>query len=185
MAGEAAAGSCRAYRLDPETLPVRSFPRGDEAAVSFIIERERTIIIHRQTAEGTARMQSVPLSDYRGVSIRIDPLDDEGAIRAHIELLHRDPSLTLPLVVTEDADIVERDWMAWGRTLGLPLLIIGLDRSVGAPLGEDEPTIRIAPQKPRRYSVLSGRRPRFLTRRKTGRTLGLDLIDGREIIARD
>jgi hypothetical protein len=67
--------------------------------------------------------------------------------------------------------------------LGLRLLVIGQDGSIGEPLARG---IAMAPQKPRRrHSYFAKRRPRFLTRRKPGRTPEGERLTGREIIARN
>jgi Family of unknown function (DUF6101) len=100
-------------------------------------------------------------------------------------LLHSDPSLTLGLSVTEDPNEVAEDWQAWARALDLPLLVIGQDGSVGEPLAQIGGVIIGAPKPRRRHSYFAGRRPRFLTRRKTGNRDRMVRVEGREIIARD
>jgi hypothetical protein len=183
VAGGAIAGSSRAFRLDPHTLPARcSPPSGEAAGLSYVIERERTTV-RRPTPGGPVTL-SVPVDAYRGVAVRMEPLGGEGAVTAFVELLHADPSLTLQLAVTDDPYAIAGDWQAWGRTLDLPLLIVGQDGSVSEPLAG--PGVLIAPTKPRRrHSYFAARRPRFLTRRKTGRLELMIVTGGREIIARD
>ena len=182
MAGGATVGSSRAYRLDPHTLPARGSPfGGGVAAAAFIIERDHAIVSRPVTGGGTL---TVPLAAYRGVAVRMEAIGDNGDVRAFVELLHADPTLTLQLAMTDDPEEIAGDWQAWGRTLNLPLLIVGQDGSVGAPLAQTG--IRMARPKPRRrHSYFAKRRPRFLTRRKTGRPELMQTLTGREIIARD
>lgn len=185
MTGGATAGSSRAFRLDPHTLPVRRFALAGEAAgTAYVIEREQAIV-RRPIADGRAVTLTVPVAAYRGVSVRMESTGDNGEVRAFVELLHADPALTLALAITEDPEDIAGDWQAWGRALGLPLLVIGQDGSVSAPLEQLGGLIVAAAKPRRRHSYFAARRPRFLTRRKTGRRGPTVVVSGREIIARD
>ena len=104
---------------------------------------------------------------------------------AHVELLHADASLTLTLAVTDDPYDIYADWQAWAKALGLPLLVVGQDGSVGGPLAGMGGIIAARPQPRRRHSFFAQRRPRFLARRKAGSPGAAPRIEGREIIARD
>jgi len=183
--GSAAAGSSRSHRLDPHALPARAvIASGDAAGAVFIIDRERAVVV-RKASGGRAVTSAVPLADYAGVAIRVEPNGAGGRVRVFVELVHDDPSLTLPLAVAEDPDDVAADWQAWGRALNLPLLVVAQDGTVSAPVGRLG-RLTIAPAKPRRYhSFFAARRPRFLARRKPGRHGPAERIQAREIIARD
>ncbi len=183
--GTAAAGSSRGHRLDPHVLPARAaIASGGAAGAVFIIDRER-VVITRNAAGGRAATRAVPLADYDGVAVRIEPNGARGRVRVFVELLHADPSLTLPLVIADDPHDVGADWQEWGRALNLPLLVVAQDGAIIAParkLGG----LAIAPAKPRRYhSFFAARRPRFLAKRKPGRHGPAERIKAREIIARD
>ncbi len=184
MAGGATVGSGRHIRLDPHTLPARGFPLfGDAAAATFVIEHDR-VVVSLPVGAGPAQSVAVPLAAYRGVSVRMEAVGDNGDVRAFVELLHADTTLTLTLATSDAPEELAGDWQAWGRTLGLPLLIVGQDGSVSAPLFGR--SVTMAPPKPRRrYSYFAKRRPRFLTRRKTGRPELMERLTGREIIARN
>ena len=96
--------------------------------------------------------------------------------------------MSLPLVVVEDlgdGEDVAADWQAWGRALGLPLLIVDGDGTVRAPLDQLGPLVVGQASSRRAPSALKGRRPRFLKRRKTGFYKEIETLYGREIIARD
>jgi hypothetical protein len=184
VAGGATAGSSRTYRLDPHTLPARSFPSSGVAGPAFVIDRDRAVV--RRSAIAGVAMLTVPVAAYRGVAVRMESTGDTGEVCAFIELLHAEPSLTLTLAITDEPYDIEDDWRAWGAALKLPLLVVGQDGSVAAPLAGPYPSIAVAPAKPRRrHSFFAARRPRFLARRKVGRSAAGVRVDGREIIARD
>lgn len=180
MASGATAGSSRAFRLDPHSLPVRGSGRGE---ASFIVDRERAIVRVPLRA-GPAMTLTVPLNAYSGVAVRMAPSGEPGAIRVTVELLHADPKLTLVLIAADQPEDVAADWQAWGKALNLPLLVVGQDGSVSAPLEHMGSLTVGRPKSRRRHSFFAGRRPRFLTRRKTGHTGPRETLSGREIIAR-
>jgi hypothetical protein len=185
VAGEATAGSSWGYRLDPHILPVRgSAQDGGAANTAFILDSERAIVQHLRRA-GPPLTQTVPLASYRGVSVRMEPASAAGHVRVFVELLHKDPALTLPLIVGDEPEDVAADWQAWGRALNLPLLVVGQDGSVSDPLGDLGGVFAGPPRSRRRHSFFAGRRPRFLTRRKTGHSRPTERLTGREIIARN
>ena len=180
MAGGATVGAGRTFRLDPTTLPARGFAdNGEAVAATFIVERERAVI------DRGGDTRAVPLGTYRGIAVRMVSAGSDGSVTAFVELWHNDPSLTLPLTVTDDPNDAAGDWQAWARALDLPLLIIGQDGSVGEPLALTRGAVMCPPKPRRRHSFFAKRRPRFLTRRKTGRLDTVRIVFGREIIARD
>src|SRR5205807_9228203 len=105
----------------------------------------------------------IPLDGFLGVAVR--PLIAAGeADRIAITLEHRDPSLSILLYLGEEVDELLAEWQLWGRILGRPLLIAGLD-------GNLRPAItalvngQTAPRR-RRRTPLRKRRPSFSARRK-------------------
>ena len=186
MAGEATVGSSRAFRLDPLTLPVRGFARpGGTAEAAFVIDREHAIV-HWQGKAGASTAESVPL---RQLSRRGGAHGDDGRHRrdpgASSNCSTSDTWLTLPLVVADDPEDVAADWQAWGHALNLPLLVVGQDGSVSGPLAQIGGLVTTIAKPRRRHSFFAGRRPRFLTRRKTGHGRSTEQLAGREIIARN
>jgi hypothetical protein len=174
-------GSGRSFRLDPHVLPVAAPASGGAA---FVIEPERVLARRMVTPAGPAMQIAVPLSAYRGVAVRMQSVGDNGEVRAFIELLHTDPALTLTLAESDMPEDLAVDWQAWGRSLKLPLLVIGQDGSVDEPL--ERYGLATTRPKPRRYhSYFAKRRPRFLVRRKTGEQKRMERVSGREIIARN
>jgi Family of unknown function (DUF6101) len=184
VAGGASAGSSRTFRLDPNILPVRfSAPFGGAAQAVILLDRERAVV-RGTTRAGVPITLDLPVANFDGVAVRMVQQGDAGAIRVFVELRHRDPGLTLPLIVADEPEEVAADWQAWGRTLNLPLLVVGQDGSVMQPV-QRIGSLTVAAAKPRRrHSFFAGRRPRFLTRRKVGHISTVEVLFGREIIAR-
>lgn len=182
-------GSGRALRLDPFSLPVRYGAR-DQAADGQIrqVELHRERVILRREVRGMLMAVGVPVAAFRGVTLRVQQADDEMPATACVTLDHSDEALCLPLYEAEDTDDVLAVWRAWGRVLGLPLMVAELNGAVHEPfprLGAveiDEPSPRR-----RRRSALRRRRPMFLTRRKPGADIANSPVhrDEREIIARN
>jgi hypothetical protein len=106
-----------------------------------------------------------------------------GGLIVVVELMHRDPALSLPLVVADEPEDVAADWQAWGRALNLPLLVVTEDGTVKAPVDRIGALVVYESKPRRRYSFFADRRPRFLVRRKPGRAGPMERVTGREIIA--
>jgi hypothetical protein len=162
------AGSGRALRLDPLSLPV-SFNAHDARADGCVrqIELHRERVVMRRAVRGMQMAVNVRVSDFRGVARR--GIDDAQMV----VLLHRDPSLTIPLCVSEDANEIETAWQVWSDIFALPQL-------------QDEASRKPAPRR-RRHNVIRTRRPKFLVRRRAGVAAKEARIHRgeREIIARD
>ena len=162
------AGSSRALRLDPLSLPL-SFQAQDARADGGVrrieLHRER-VILHR-AVKGMRMAINVRVSDFLGVALR--GLDDAQML----VLVHRDPSLNIPLCVSSDGEEIASAWQMWSDIFALPLL------------SEDEP--REPAARRRRHNAIRARRPKFLVRRRAGDLLNPANIhqDEREIIARD
>lgn len=166
--GSHSAGSSRALRLDPLSLPIRfdaHDTRADGGVRQIELHRER-VILHRAVA-GMRMAIKVRVSDFRGIACR--GLDDVRMVM----LVHRDPSLSVPLCISNDSDEIERARMLWSEIFALPQLPDDTPREPG--------------QRRRRHSMISRRRPRFLMRRRTGALLDAprNYAGEREIIARN
>ena len=182
--GGATAGSSRAQRLDPHSLPVR-YAASDAAADGQTrdIELHRERVVVRRSVGGMRMAFNMPLSAFNGVALKMMPGD--GAVA--IVLAHDDPALTLPLAVTDEADEAFAEWHSWAEALGLPLLVedrVGFRKA--SPLLGELAACRPRPRR-RRRSSLKARRPSILLRRMVGRmTEATPVHQGeREIIARD
>lgn len=166
--GSNSAGSGRALRLDPFSLPV-SFSAHDTRADGGVrqIELHRERVVLRRAVSGMRMAVNVRVSDFLGVALRTT----EDA--QMLVLLHRDPSLSIPLCVSADNDEIATAWTVWSETFALPQL-------------EDAHCKEPAPRRRRRNAIRS-RRPRFLMRRKPSELLPTANVyrDEREIIARN
>jgi Family of unknown function (DUF6101) len=162
------AGSSRALRLDPLSLPV-SFDAHDARADGGVrqIELHRERVVLRRALHGMQMAVSVRVSDFLGVALR--GIDDAQML----VLAHRDPSLTIPLCVSSDRDEIVAAWQMWSDIFALPQL--------------PEDKAHEPAQRRRRHHTIRARRPKFLVRRRSGDLLNpANLHQGeREIIARD
>lgn len=162
------AGSSRALRLDPLSLPV-SFDAYDARADGGVrrVELHRERVVLRRAVRGIRMAINVRVSDFRGIALRF--IDDAQILI----LVHRDPSLTVPLCVSSDRDEITAAWQMWSDIFALP------------QLPEDkacEPASRR-----RRRNAIRARRPKFLVRRRGGGPLDPSNVHRgeREIIARN
>lgn len=182
--GGCPAGSGRAERLDPFSLPVR-FTARDEAADERLrhVELTRERVVVRRSVAGMRMAVNMPLSAFRGVAIRVALDVDAGVV---VELAHKDPALALPLFVSRETDEAFTEWRSWARVLGLPLLVEddGDLREPFARLGQ----LAIDAPRPRRRrrSPLKRRRASLPLRRALGRIIDTTPVHRgeREIIAR-
>ncbi len=155
-------------RLDPLSLPL-SFQAQDARADGGVrrieLHRER-VVLHRAVS-GMRMAVNIRVRDFKGVALR--GLDDAQVL----VLVHRDPSLNIPLCVSSDREEIASAGQIWSDILALPLL------------AEEEPHEPAA--RRRRHNAIRARRPRFLVRRRAGDLLNPANIHAgeREIIARD
>ncbi|WP_283842502.1 DUF6101 family protein [Bradyrhizobium sp. G127] len=162
-------GSSCMLQLDPHSLPV-SFEardgRADGGVRHIEIHRERVTV--RRAVGGIRMAINVRVSEFLGIACR-ETNDGRALI-----LVHRDPSLSVPLLVTTDELQLDQAWQMWGDMFALPQI-------------EDEAgdARQPAPRR-RRRNVIKDRRPKFLVRRKAGRAaMEPPIYRGeREIIAR-
>lgn len=164
--GIAPAGSSRSLRLDPLSLPVRfdaHDPRADGYTRQIELHRERVVL--RRAVRGMQMAINVRVADFTGVALRGN---DEART---LVLVHRDPSLSIPLLVGADADEIAEAWAIWSEIFALPQL--------------DEGARKPAARR-RRANAIRARRPKFLMRRRAGIARELSVHRGeREIIARN
>jgi hypothetical protein len=183
------AGSSRALRLDPLTLPVH-FTANDAVADEQVrhVELHRERVILRRAVRGMRIALNVPVQAFLGVSIRLMPEGDDTPAGIAVFLEHRDPALSIELYAAENSDDVVAEWQLWSRVLGVPCLVAGSDGALTEPFPRLGAVRCKAPaQRRRRRSPLSKRRPRFLARRRAGvvRRVALVHQGERELIARN
>ena len=193
-AGRIAAGSSRAsVRLDPFSLPVR-FEAADTAADGRrrVVDLHRERVVLRRSVGGMRMALNMPVAAFRGVAIRLTGQEgaEEGAPPSSLAVVleHADPALSLKLYAEPGTDDIVAEWQAWGRVLGLPLLVAEGDGSLREPfqrlgrLRVEAPTWRR-----RRRTAIARRRPSRLLRRRAGKLPATPEVhrDEREIIARN
>jgi Family of unknown function (DUF6101) len=177
-------------RLDPFSLPVR-FQAADAAADERlrIVDLHRERVVVRRSVRGMRMAVSLPVAAYRGIAIRLIGTAGEIPNAIAVVLEHCDPGLSLPLFATAaGGDDVVAEWQAWGRVLGLPLLIAESDGSMREPFARLGAVRVEAPiRRRRRRSAIARRRPARALRRRAGlRPDAPPVYRGeREIIARN
>lgn len=164
------AGSGCNMQPDPHSLPV-TFEARDGRADGGVrhVEINRDRVLVQRAVSGIRMAIAVRVNEFLGIACR---LTNEGQA---LVIAHRDPSLSIPLLVTSDGEEIEQVWQMWSDLLALPRIEEENDRT-------REP----APRRRRRNAV-SARRPKFLVRRKAGHYLTQPLVHSgeREIIARN
>lgn len=188
-AGRLAAGSSRAPRLDPFSLPVRfeaADAEADEHRRIVDLHRER-VVLHR-SVRGMRMALDLPLAAFRGVAIRLAARANEKPTAVAVVLEHGDPALSLPLYASNESDDIVAEWQSWGRVLGLPLLVTEQDGSLREPFTRLGAVRVEAPaSRRRRNTAVARRRPTRLLRRWPGVPAATPVVHRgeREIIARD
>lgn len=131
----------------------------------------------RPVAPAIERVGSVRIlrgtAGWRGVALRLaNPSGDDE--RFELALTAGD-GRSIVVACAEEADAVAL-WRDFGRASGLPLLLETADGTVTAPFPQIG-RLALGPVRiRRRHGLLNGRRPRFLTRRKTGRLADLPVV---------
>ena len=139
--------------------------RADGGVRNIELHRERVVL--RRAVQGMRMAINVSVRDFLGIALR--GLDDAQML----VLVHRDPSLSVPLGVSSDREEIATAWQMWSNIFALPQL-------------PEEKACEPAARR-RRHNAIRARRPKFLVRRRGGDLLNpANLHQGeREIIARD
>ena len=182
-------GSGRSLRLDPFALPARYAARdgGADGQVRQIeLDRERVVL--KRAVRGISMKVRLPVNEFRGVTMRTLPPEGAEPAAVAVVLEHRDNGLSVPLFVAPEGDEAMAQWKAWGRVLGLPLLVVEGDGSLREPFRRiGRVGVGVLSVRRKRRAAIRWRRPSILMRRKPGRPrLEPQVHRGeREIIARD
>jgi hypothetical protein len=133
------------------------------------VELHRKRIVLRRSLHGMRMAITMPVSDYTGI-IRRAARGDHTLV-----LAHRDPALSIPLLVTADAEELDEAIRVWCMFFALPEIADEI-AAAASP----------APRR-RRHNAVKWRHPRVLMRRSGGGALAdMDVHRGeREIIARE
>ena len=185
------AGASTGFPLDPGRLPLTFHSRAGTFSASshevheveINLDRERVMInpVAASAPVGTV----VPVNAFDGVMVQVAPADQNGTVCAKLILKHPDEGLSVLLAETGNPEELAAIWPAWSKSLGLPMLVCDLGGKV-KPIEAYSARPSSCPAPRRKLALLTGRRPRFLVRRKTGseKTLRMVHRGEREIIAR-
>lgn len=174
----------RAFRLDPAALPasnkVASGIVAGNGEVAYIIE-PGMIYIARHLPCGIPMTMRFSPRAFVAIAARTLPGARPGSMIATLELMHRDPALSLPLLVADNLDDIAADWTRWARLFNLPMAMVDAGGGVDFIDTVNGP-VRLGQAKARRRRAVSTRRrPRFLMRRKMGSGELTGMVQGREI----
>jgi len=160
-----------------EAMLVQRDRRADGGARRVRVTRSDILIARR--FGGVDMMITVPVPAYHGVALDVRE-DRDGAPSYRLSLAHRDSDLDIVLAETLDGGEAAAEWKYWAAFLGLPRL--ALEDGEFAPVDAAAPA-QANVQRRRDVNVMK-RRPRFLSRRKTGDAARTDavFVDEREII---
>jgi hypothetical protein len=177
-------------RLDPYALPAR-YSAQDGSADGQVrnIELDRDRVILRRAVRGIAMKIGVPVTEFRGVALRILPPESGQPAAAAVMLEHKDSALSVPLFITaENGTEAVAKWKIWGRVLSVPLLVPDDDGALREPFPRTGTTNHgRSSARRRRRAAIRWRRPAMAMRRKPGRlaTTAAVYRGEREIFARD
>jgi hypothetical protein len=172
------------------SLCLKRFEAADEAADERrrVVDLFRERVVVRRCVGGMRMALNLPVSAFRGVAIRLKQTEHVPLSAIDIVLEHGDPALSLPLFSSETADEIVADWQAWGRVLGLPLLVAERDGSLREPFARLGAVLVEAPtRRRRRRSTIARRRSSMRLRRHAGGLPETPTVHSgeREIIARN
>ena len=152
------AGSGRGERLGPFALPLR-FEVADHAGEGRLrsVELDRERVLLGRASRGIKTALSLPLVAYRGVAVRMEPPARATAGTVAVVLEHPDPTLSLTLYRAAHGSDIVAEWRAWGRALGVPLLVAEADGCLREPF---EHIGAVVVGRPVSRRVRSPRKPR-------------------------
>ena len=146
---------------------------------------EEGIRFERRIA-GVAMRVVIPFTLYRGVLLELETLPAPDSFRFTLSLAHEDSEFDVRLFEACNDEDITAEWQYWSRRFALPLLIRNAEGRLTEPFARLGALLTTRPAPRRMPSSLACRRPRFLTRRRTGKLPAEPRIHReREIIARD
>ncbi|MEO0328905.1 MAG: DUF6101 family protein [Pseudomonadota bacterium] len=140
-------------------------------------------VVRKTLSCGLPISMALPARAFEGVAARAIE-DENGKVMVSLELRHRDPELSVPLLFANDMTDVAADWHSWSRLMKLPMLILDI---AGNPTPVQRMLGQIMLEEPweRRKRITTPRyRPNFLRRRQQGVVSTVTKISASEIIAR-
>lgn len=170
---------------DPGSLPTRfSHPIGDTGqTVQVYLDKDHAIV--KRNVGGLPLTLVVPIHVFEGIMVRVVPGESTGSVRGSLTLKHPDDALSITLADTDRPENLSATWTAWSKRLNLPMLVCDTGGAV-KPIEAYRAQSHAAPAPRRKLGMLTGRRPRFLVRRRVGTHADTSRVHRgeREIIAR-
>lgn len=186
------AGASASYPLDPGSLPAifesraggMSHHKNSSVPVQVHLDRE-SLVLKGRSVNGPINVV-VGIQTYSGVMVQITPADEAGSVSAKLILKHPEDGLSVVLAETDNPEELASAWPAWSKSLDLPMLVCDLGGAV-KPIEAYSVRTSERPASRRKLALLTGRRPRFLVRRKVGQMAARHPVHRgeREIIARN
>ncbi|UXN06268.1 DUF6101 family protein [Bartonella sp. HY761] len=116
-------------RLDPCHLPQKIAFHGQNTVFCGTLTENTIIVQQDNSAANSALPQDsnvikiIPLSSYYGVSAhRLKGGKNDNLLA--LMLVHKDPSLSIPLLISDNYDDVLLDWRLWADLYNLPMMVI-------------------------------------------------------------
>nr|WP_244318397.1 DUF6101 family protein [Roseibium hamelinense] len=152
---------------------------------SYVVSLDKDGACFRPVTSDNQGTLVIPTKVFDGVMVEVKPGTLPGSVCAKLILKHSDDTLSVVLCETDRPEDLASAWPAWSKALGLPMLVRDLGGRI-KPIEAFQAEKTGAPHARRKLSMLTGRRPRFLVRRKTGNAeRSIKSYKGeREIIAR-
>lgn len=131
-------------------------------------EAVKTVTVRKTLQQsGVAIKIKVPVDEFVGVAVSTT-ISDEGVLKSAIELVHGDPDLNYQVFEELGNGNVVAEWQNWGKKLRLPLFIKAGDGSLLPYSQQVDGVLLGKASRRRKLSAETGRRARFLNRRKPG-----------------
>ncbi len=159
--------------------------RGNVAASPVVVRMDGQTVSVDLIGEESPTTLIAPIHSYAGVMVEINATGAPGAVVARLVLKHTDPQLSVVIAETCQPEQLATSWPSWASALSLPMLVCDTGGSV-KPIEAYSVRPGGVPHPRRKLALLTGRRPRFLVRRRCGGSPeDRPVIRGeREIIAR-
>ena len=125
--------------VDPFNLPVRyelpgrtAFERAVGAKWAVTLYKDH-VVVWRDAPLTRVKPLVLELTEFDAVVIA-GGYAKSGSFRIAVNLLSNSRKLSIPLYVADHSDDVASYWQAWGRSLGLPVRVVGPDGALTDPL---------------------------------------------------
>lgn len=130
--------------------------------------KAKTVTVRKKLEKsGVAIRIKVPVAEYFGVAVSTI-INSEGVLSSEIMLVHEDEDLNYRVFQELGNNNVVAEWQNWGKKLRLPLYIKAGDDGL-MPYSQQVGGVMVGNSTERKRAIGdTGRRPRFLNKRKPG-----------------